>query len=102
MSYVHLRQLHPEALIEQRNSSLKSCSIRVSRKYDLRVEASVSQTNAVTAQKLLPAVDGFLKESLRIWDGKTHRELILGLMCLLPLGEFGGMPKPIIVFFKVN
>lgn len=48
----------------------------------------------------MPAVDGFLREYLRTWDGKTHREPILGLMCFLPLQEFGGMYKPLLDCFS--
>lgn len=42
-----------------------------------------------STKRLLPAVEGFLYQYLQTWNGKDHRGSILGLLCFLPLREFG-------------
>ncbi|RPB16110.1 Mis6-domain-containing protein [Morchella conica CCBAS932] len=41
-----------------------------------------------STKKLLPAVEGFLYQYLQSWDGKSHKEYILGLLSLLSLRGF--------------
>ncbi|KAG0135182.1 Mis6-domain-containing protein [Tuber indicum] len=40
------------------------------------------------ARRLLPAVEDFLKNYLRAWDGNSHTSTLLGLLCFLPIREF--------------
>ncbi|KAL7276680.1 hypothetical protein RUND412_000340 [Rhizina undulata] len=41
-----------------------------------------------STRQLLPAIEDFLEIYLKTWDGKMHRETILGLMCYLPLTDY--------------
>ncbi|RPB05832.1 Mis6-domain-containing protein [Choiromyces venosus 120613-1] len=41
-----------------------------------------------STRRLLPAVEDFLKNYLRTWDGNPHAETLLGLLCFLPIREF--------------
>lgn len=51
----------------------------------------------IAIQDLLPAVQEFLRKYVHVWDGKLHRELILGLLSFVPLIAYDGMSSPVLL-----